>query len=65
MIPQSIKEIVSNGGNVGLFQTLAMLLFMLLFVGLIWYVFSRPKKHYEEEANAPLTKDHPEDQFKL
>ena len=65
MIPQSLKEIISNGGNVGLFQTLAMLLFMLLFVVLVWYVFSRPKKHYEEEANAPLGEDHPENQFKF
>lgn len=65
MIPQSLKDILSNGSNVGLYQTLAMLLFMILFVALVWYVFSRPKKHYEEEENAPLAKDHPDDQFKF
>lgn len=65
MIPQSLKDIISNGSNVGLYQTLAMLLFMFLFIALVWYVFSRPKKHYEEEANAPLAEDHPDDQFKF
>lgn len=54
MIPQSIKDIISNGENVGLYQTIAMLLFILFFLGIIFYVFTRPKKHYEEEENAPL-----------
>lgn len=65
MIPQSVKDIIGNGDNVGLLQTISMFIFMIFFLALIWYVFSRPKKHYEEEANAPLTKDHPEDEFKL
>ena len=54
MIPQSFKDIVSSGEYVGLLQTIAMLMFIVLFVGLTWYVLSRPKKHYNEEANAPL-----------
>lgn len=54
MIPQSFKDILSNGENVGIYQTLAMLLFIMLFLGIAYYVFSRPKKHYDEEANAPL-----------
>lgn len=54
MIPQSVKDIVGNGENVGLYQTIAMLLFIIFFVGIILYVFSRPKKFYEEEENAPL-----------
>lgn len=60
MIPQSIKDIISNGDNVGLYQTIAMILFILFFLGIVFYVFSRPKKYYEEEENAPLndyTKD--------
>lgn len=59
MIPQSFKDIVSNGDNVGAYQTVAMLLFMLFFIGLAFYVISRPKKHYEEDENAPLDDDHP------
>ncbi len=54
MIPQSVKDIISNGENVGFLQTLAMILFILLFLGIIFWVFSRPKKYYEEEKNAPL-----------
>lgn len=65
MIPQSLKEIISNGDNVGLYQTIAMLLFMFIFIALVWYVFSRSKNHYNEEANAPLAEDHPDDQFKF
>jgi len=61
MIPQSFKDILSNGDNTGLFQTLAMVLFILLFTGLVWYVVSRPKKHYTEQENAPLEDDTTED----
>lgn len=54
MIPQSVKDIVANGENVGLYQTIAMLLFIIFFIGIVYYVFSRPKKFYEEQENAPL-----------
>ena len=57
MIPQNLKDILSNGENVGFYQTLAMLLFLFFFLGIVYYVFSRPKKHYDEEANAPLDDD--------
>ncbi len=59
MIPQSIKDIVSNGDNAGLFQTLALLIFMFFFIGLVIYVFSRPKKHYNDQEKAPLEDDQP------
>lgn len=57
MIPQSVKDILANGENVGFYQTLSMILFLIFFLGIIIYVFSRPKKHYDEEANAPLNDD--------
>ncbi len=60
MIPQSIKDIVGSGEYVGLFQTIAMIIFILLFLALIWYVLSRPKKHYNDEANAPLNDEYNE-----
>lgn len=63
MIPQNFKDILSNTENAGLYQTLALIFFMLFFVGLIVYVFSRPKKYYREEENAPLEDD--EDDFNL
>lgn len=61
MIPQNIKDILGNSGNVGFLQTLAMLLFLFLFLGIVYYVFSRPKKHYDDEASAPLEDDNTED----
>ena len=57
MIPQSFKDIISNGANVGLYQTIAMIFFIILFLGIMWFVFSRPKKYYTEEENAPLNDD--------
>ena len=57
MIPQNVKDILSNGENVGFYQALAMLLFLFFFLGIVYYVFYRPKKHYDEEANAPLDDD--------
>ena len=57
MIPQSVKDILSNGDNVGFYQTLAMILILIFFLGIVFYVFSRPKKHFDEEANAPLDDD--------
>lgn len=59
MIPQSFRDILSNGENAGLYQTIALLIFMIFFIGLILYVFSRPKKHYSEEERAPLDDDQP------
>lgn len=61
MIPQNFKDILSSGENVGLYQTIAMFIFLACFLGLIIYVFSRSKKHYDEAANLPLDKDHEED----
>ena len=49
-----MKDILANGENVGFYQTLSMILFLIFFLGIVFYVFSRPKKHYDEEANAPL-----------
>ena len=57
MIPQNIKDILANGENVGLYQTLSMIFFLLFFLGIVIWVFSRSKKHYDEEANAPLDDD--------
>lgn len=54
MIPQSFKDILANTENAGLLQTISMLLFLVFFCGIVFYVFSRPKKHYREEENAPL-----------
>ena len=57
MIPENFKDILSNEQNTGLFQIIALLIFMVFFIGLVIYVFSRSKKHYNEAANAPLEDD--------
>ena len=54
MIPQSMKDILANGENVGFYQTLSMILFLIFFLGIVSYVLKKKKKHYDEEANAPL-----------
>lgn len=63
MIPQNFKDILSNAEGTGLYQTVALLLFMVFFGGLVYFVMSKPKKYYDDEANAPLDDDHPEDKF--
>ncbi len=62
MIPQSFKDIVSNVENAGFFQTLAMIIFILFFLVVVYIVISRPKNYYNEEENAPLEKDEDENQ---
>ena len=57
MIPQNIKDILANGENVGLYQTISMIFFLIFFLVIVIWVFSRSKKHYDEEANAPLEDD--------
>ncbi len=57
MIPQNLKDIVSSEQYTGFYQTLALLLFLMFFVGLILYVFSRSKKHYDKQAHSPLEDD--------
>ncbi|MBW8358550.1 MAG: cbb3-type cytochrome c oxidase subunit 3 [Weeksellaceae bacterium] len=59
MIPQSLRDIMANGDNAGLLQIISLLILLIFFVGLVIYVFSRPKKHYREEENAPLDDDQP------
>ncbi|AZI19526.1 cbb3-type cytochrome oxidase subunit 3 [Chryseobacterium taklimakanense] len=57
MIPQNLRDILSNEQYTGLFQTIALIIFMLFFIGLIIYVFNKPKKHYDEAAHTPLEDD--------
>lgn len=54
MIPSNFKDILANSANAGLFQTIAMIIFILFFVGTVFYVLSRSKKHYSEVEKAPL-----------
>lgn len=57
MIPENLKDLVSSSEGTGVYQTVAMLLFILFFIGLVIYVFSRPKKYYQQVAEEPLKDD--------
>lgn len=57
MIPQSVKDILSGGEYAELYQTIATILFILVFIGIVWMVISRPKKYYDQAQNAPLEDD--------
>ncbi|AQX04531.1 cbb3-type cytochrome c oxidase subunit 3 [Elizabethkingia meningoseptica] len=57
MVPQNFKDIISNGENVGLYQTLALILFVMFFIALVFVVFKKPKKYYRDRENAPLEDD--------
>ncbi len=43
MVPQNFKDIISNGENVGLYQTLALILFVMFFIALVFVVFKNLK----------------------
>ncbi|WKS95631.1 CcoQ/FixQ family Cbb3-type cytochrome c oxidase assembly chaperone [Riemerella columbina] len=63
MIPQNFKDILSNSEGTGFYQTLALLLFILFFGLVVYYVMSKPKKYYEDEANAPLDDQEKQNKF--
>lgn len=65
MIPQNVKDILGNVEHAGLYQTIALLLFILFFAFVVYQVIKKPKNYYQDEANLPLDDDHEEDQFKL
>jgi len=54
MIPQNFKEIVSSGDGVGFYQTLALVLFIMFFVGLVFLVFKKPKSYYRDRERIAL-----------
>ncbi|QCX53235.1 cbb3-type cytochrome c oxidase subunit 3 [Elizabethkingia sp. JS20170427COW] len=54
MVPQNFKDIIGSGENNPLYQIIALILFMIFFIGLVIVIFRKPKKYYDEEANAPL-----------
>ncbi len=63
MIPQNFKDIISASKEANAMQIIAMLLFMIFFLGVVYLVFNKPKKYYDEQAAAPLADDHEDDKF--
>ena len=54
MIPSNFKDILAHIENAGILQTLAMIIFIIFFLSTVYYVMSRPKKHYSDVEKAPL-----------
>ena len=54
MIPSNFKDILAHIENAGILQTLSMLIFIIFFLSTVYYVMSRPKKHYSDVDKAPL-----------
>lgn len=54
MIPQNFKDIISNVTGSGFYQSLALVIFVIFFAYLVYYIMSKPKTYYNDEANAPL-----------
>ena len=54
MIPSNFKDILAHIENAGILQTLAMLIFIIFFLSTVYYVMSRPQKHYSDVEKAPL-----------
>ena len=54
MIPSNFKDILAHIENAGILQTLAMLIFIIFFLSTVYYVMSRPKKHYSDVEKATL-----------
>ena len=65
MIPQNFKDILGSVENAGLYQTIALILFILFFAFAVYQVMKKPKNYYQDQANLPLDKDHEEDEFKF
>ena len=57
MIPSNFKDILANIENADLYSIISMTLFILFFIATVFYVFSRPKKHYSDVEKAPLDDD--------
>lgn len=54
MIPQNFKDIISNVAGSGFYQSLALIIFVIFFAYLVYYIMSKPKTYYNDEAKAPL-----------
>jgi cbb3-type cytochrome oxidase subunit 3 len=56
----SLSDIVSNAGAT-LYAEIALVIFFLVFVGVVIYVVLRRKGAWEHERNLPLDHDEPAD----
>lgn len=51
------KEVLRSIEGIGIFPSIALMLFLGFFVGLIIYLVKKGKSHYEDVAKLPLQSD--------
>ncbi|WP_185856374.1 cytochrome oxidase [Blattabacterium cuenoti] len=49
-----LKKYFSYEKDIGIFQSIILVLFFMTFFFILFFVFSRPKKYYEEISELPL-----------
>ncbi|MCB9202680.1 MAG: CcoQ/FixQ family Cbb3-type cytochrome c oxidase assembly chaperone [Flavobacteriales bacterium] len=50
----TIKMVTSSVENAGVYQSIALVLFVLFFISVVILVLSRPKNYYKQQTNLPL-----------
>ncbi len=51
------KEFIAKYEFADILQTVSLVLFVVFFLTLVWYVYSKPKGFYTEVSRLPLEKD--------
>lgn len=51
------KELVAGVEHAGIYQSIALVLFVLFFTSVLIKVISKPKNYYNEQSNMPLDLD--------
>ncbi|WP_185877027.1 cytochrome oxidase [Blattabacterium cuenoti] len=49
-----LKHYFKGEKNIGIFQSIMLILFFLFFSLILFFIFSKPKKYYEEISFLPL-----------
>lgn len=52
------KEVLRSIEGIGIFPSIALVLFLGFFIGLIIYLIRKGKSHFEDAARLPLESDH-------
>lgn len=55
------NKIIAGVDNAAIYQSAALLLFILFFVGVTFIVMKRPKNYYNDMSNLPLEDDEKKD----
>jgi cbb3-type cytochrome oxidase subunit 3 len=55
------KNVLQGIDNIAIWPVISFIIFLVFFVGLLWWVFSRDKKFIEEMGAMPLNETNVED----